>query len=283
MRRLLIALVTIPWVSGCVGLFFQPYGKYVRTPAEIGLTFEDVAIKTQDDLELHAWLLPAEDPECGTILFLHGNAENISTHIASVHWLPARGFNVLLLDYRGYGSSDGQPSIAGLQTDIDAAVRYLLARAGAVDSGLVLFGQSLGAAAGIYYAAHGPHRGRLHALVADSSFSSYRGIAREKMANFWLTWPFQWIPLFTVPTDYDPIAAVSGVSPVPLLLVHGDDDRVIPLAHSERLFAAAREPKQFWEVEGVGHIEAFRSPKMRDRLVNYLRANLCPTLSGTSD
>jgi len=282
MRRLLIVLVTIPWVSGCVGLFFQPYGKYVRTPAEIGLKFEDVAIKTQDDVELHAWLLPAAGPECGTILFLHGNAENISTHIASVHWLPARGFNVLLLDYRGYGSSDGMPSLAGFQTDIDAAVRYLLSRAVAADSGLVLFGQSLGAAAGIYYAAHGPHRSHLRALVADSSFSSYRGIAREKMASFWLTWSFQWIPLLTVPTAYDPIAAVSGVSPVPLLLVHGGDDRIIPAAHSERLFAAAHEPKQFWKVEGVGHIEAFRSQEMRDRLVNYLRTNLCPTLSSPS-
>ena len=283
MRRILFAIVTIPWVSGCAGLFFQPYGNHIRTPAEIGLTFEDVAIKTQDALELHAWFLSVSTPTCATILFLHGNAENISTHIASVHWLPARGFNVLLLDYRGYGSSDGTPSLAGFQLDIDAAVSYLLGRADVDQSTLVVFGQSLGAATAIYYAAHGAHRSDIRGLVADSAFSGYRGIAREKMASFWLTWPFQWIPLLTVPTVYDPLAAVSGVSPIPLLLVHGDEDRIIPPAHSERLFAAAREPKQFWKVEGAGHIEAFRSPAIRNRLVDYLRTNLCPTLPRAND
>lgn len=283
MRRLLIALVTIPWVSGCVGLFFQPYDKYVRTPDEIGLAYEDLTIETKDNLKLHAWYLPASKPVCATILFLHGNAENISTHIGSVYWLPARGFNVLLLDYRGYGSSQGSPSLSGFQADVDAAMSYLVGRPDVDKSRLLLFGQSIGAATAIYYAANGKQRNQIHALVADSAFASYRGIAREKMAGLWLTWPFQWIPLLTMSATYDPQVAIADVSPIPLLLVQGDRDQIVPMTNGDRLFAAAREPKQFWKVEGVGHINAFRLPEMRDRLVNYLHTNLCPTLSATSD
>ena len=283
MRRAIIVIAGVCALSGCVRLFFQPYREYVRTPAQIGLDYQDIAIETRDKLQLHAWYLPASAPQCATVLFLHGNAENISTHIASVYWLPERGFNVLLLDYRGYGPSTGSPSIAGLQTDIDAAMRYLIERSPGNPPRLVLFGQSLGAAAAIYYAAHGARRGDIRALVADSAFASYRDIAREKMADFWLTWPFQWIPDFTVPIDYDPKAAVKAVSPIPLLLVHGAQDRIVPIDNSRRLFEAASEPKQFWRVEGAGHIGAFHSASLRTRLVSYLHEHVCPSLSGASD
>lgn len=278
MRRLPLLVLLLPLLSACVGLFFQPYEVYVRTPAEIGLTYQDVTMETDDGLRLHGWFLPASPPACATILFLHGNAENISTHIASVYWLPARGFNVLLPDYRGYGTSPGTPTLAGIQHDIEAAMRYLLGRPDLDRSRIVVFGQSLGAAAAIYYVAHSAHRPAIRALVAESAFASYAGIAREKMASFWLTWPFQWIPRLTIPMRYSPLAAVPEVSPIPLLLVHGDRDQIVPIADGARLYAAAHEPKDFWRIEGAGHIEAFRSEGLRNRLVSYLREHVCPEL-----
>lgn len=266
-------LLVAALLAGCTNLFFYPWPQHVRTPEQIGLVYEDIWLEADDGVRLHGWFLPAQGPACTTVLFLHGNAENISTHIASVYWLPPRRFNVFLLDYRGYGASAGRPSLAGIQRDIDAAMRYVLARAD--PAGIVIFGQSLGAAAGIYYTAHSDHRPRIRALVVESAFVSHRAIAGEKLAEFWLTWPLQWLAGLTVSDAYRPLSAIPSVAPVPLLLIHGERDRIVPIAHAERLYAAARAPKDFWRYDG-GHIAAFRSEAMRDRLVSYLTRHACP-------
>ncbi|MFL6647184.1 MAG: alpha/beta hydrolase, partial [Sulfurifustaceae bacterium] len=110
-RRLLVIAALGASMAGCTGVFFQPYRTLVRTPDDIGLAYEDVRFKTADGVVLHGWFLPANATACATVLFLHGNAENISTHIGSVYWMPRYGFNVFLPDYRGYGASSGTPSL----------------------------------------------------------------------------------------------------------------------------------------------------------------------------
>jgi len=277
-RRLLVVLIPAAFLSACTGFFFYPWEQHVRTPAHIGLAYDDVWFETEDGVRLHGWFLPASGRACGTILFLHGNAENVSTHIGNVYWLPSRGFNVFLLDYRGYGASAGKPSLPGLQRDIEAAMRHLLDRPSIDDSAIVVFGQSLGGAAAIYYVAHTEHRSHIRALVAESALASHRDIAREKLAGFWLTWPFQWLAWLTISNAYSPVAVVGRVAPVPLLLIHGEEDRIIPLAHGERLYAAGRAPKEFWIIENAGHIAAFRSERLRERLVSYLYRHTCPHL-----
>lgn len=276
MIRRLFAILLVTTLCGCTGLFFYPYRPHVRTPDQIGLEYEDVRFDSTDGVRLHGWFLPARGPACGTILFLHGNAENISTHIGSVHWLPAKGFNVFLPDYRGYGASEGSPSLPGLQADIEAAMRYLLARPGVDPNAIAVFGQSLGGAQAIYYVAHTPHRAHIRTLVADSAFASYRDIAREKLADFWLTWAFQYPFGLTVSDDYSPIDVIDRVAPIPLLLIYGDRDSIIPIHHGERLFAAAREPKEFWRVAGAGHIQAVNNKEVRERLTSYLKRHVCP-------
>lgn len=274
MPRFAALLATVALLPACTGLFFYPFAQHVRTPEHIGLSYEDVFFETADGVRLHGWFLPAKGDACATVLFLHGNAENISTHIASVYWLPSRGFNVFMPDYRGYGASAGSPSLPGLQADVDAAMQYLLTHR-RTDEPIVLFGQSLGAATAIYYTAHSRYRERIRALVAESAFTSHRDIAREKLAALWLTWPLQWVPLLTVSDAYSPLSAVAKVHPIPILLIHGEQDVIIPPVHSARLFAAAREPKELWRADGAGHIEALRSPGMRDRFVSYLSRHTC--------
>jgi fermentation-respiration switch protein FrsA (DUF1100 family) len=123
---------------------------------------------------------------------VHGNAQNISTHIGAVAWLPAEGFDVLLFDYRGYGSSEGTPSLGGLQHDFEAALALLL-DSPELDAGpVVVFGQSLGAAVAITGLAASPERDRVAGLVIEGGCTSYRDVAREKLAGLWLTWPLQW-------------------------------------------------------------------------------------------
>lgn len=258
-------------LSGCTGLFFQPSPVLVRTPDALGLRYQDVNFAAADDVPLHAWFLPADSPR-GTVLFLHGNAENISTHIASVAWLPAAGFQVLLLDYRGYGRSGGKPTVDGAQLDIDAALAHLLARPD-VDAGrIVLLGQSLGGALAVRYAGEGPRRGRLRAVVIDSAFASYRDIAREKLdAVWWLRW-LRWPAGFTVDDDASPIRSVARIAPVPVLFLVGGQDGIVPAHHGRRLYEAAREPKAIWELPRARHIEALHLPEVQARLRDYLAA-----------
>lgn len=257
-------------LAGCTQAFFQPHRVLVQTPAQLGMAYQEIGLRAEDGTVLHAWYLPAPGPARATVLYLHGNAENISTHFANVAWMPAEGFNVLALDYRGYGASGGSASLPGVQLDIDAALRALLARADVDAKRIVIFGQSLGGALAIHYVAHGALRGNVRALVADSSFSDYRELVREKLAGFFLTWPFQWLPWLTVDNDYSPAASVRAVSPVPLLLIHGERDVVVPPQHSRRLFELAGEPKELWIVPQAGHIQALRGESVRRRLAEFL-------------
>ncbi|MBI3774798.1 MAG: alpha/beta hydrolase, partial [Gammaproteobacteria bacterium] len=248
----------------------MPMHELVRTPTEIGLDYEDVYFNTPDGVRLHGWWLPAQTPAQGSVVFFHGNAENISTHIGSVYWLPAAGFNVFLLDYRGYGLSAGEPSLPGINADAIAALQLVMERSDIDTSRVVVLGQSLGAAVSIYALAHSPYRTQIKALVVDSVFAGHRQITQEKLSAFWLTWPLQWPLAMTVSDDYSPKNAIASIAPVPLLVIHGTGDRVIPIEHSRQLFALAGEPKTLWEIPDAQHIQALKNVEIRRRLVAYL-------------
>jgi fermentation-respiration switch protein FrsA (DUF1100 family) len=258
-------------LAGCTQAFFQPHRQKVLTPERFGLAYEEVQFKSADGLALFGWFLPAHGDAAGTIMFLHGNAENISTHISAIAWLPAQGFNVFLIDYRGYGGSEGSPSLAGVQQDIDAAMQTLLARSDIDTNRIVVYGQSLGGALAAYNVAYSLYRDHIRALVVESAFSSYTGITREKLAATWLTWPFQWLAPLTVDESFSPLPAMKRISPIPLLVIHGDQDAIVPAHHGQRLYDAALEPKQLWVIPGAGHIQGMRQQMWRDRFVAYLR------------
>jgi hypothetical protein len=269
--RNVLALLAALAASGCTGAFFQPHRMLVQTPDRVGVRYESLVLRAADGIELSAWFMPATGKPRATVLFLHGNAENISTHFMNVAWMPAEGFHVLALDYRGYGGSQGKPSLPGAQLDIDAALAALLARPDVDAQRIVLFGQSLGGALAIHYGARGARRGAVRAVIADSAFADYRTIASEKLAASVLTWPFQWLPAIVVDNDYSPLASVGAVSPLPLLLIHGEADTVVPPHHAQRLYEAARQPKELWLLPGTGHIQSVRDQALRQRLSDYLR------------
>jgi fermentation-respiration switch protein FrsA (DUF1100 family) len=274
MRHGVRAILLSLFLSGCTQVFFQPHRVRIITPEQLGLAHEEVRFRSADGVELHGWFLPAQGAAEGTVLFLHGNAENISTHILSVSWMPARGFNVFLFDYRGYGASQGTATLSGVLQDTDAATRTLLARADIDKSRIVVFGQSLGGSLAAYYVAHSAFRDDIRVLVIDSAFSSYAGIVREKLAANWFTWPFQWLSSLTVDERFSPLPAMKLISPIPLLVIQGDRDTIVPPHHARRLYDAALEPKQLWIVEGAGHIQALRQEDQRERLANYLYKQL---------
>jgi len=266
-------------LAGCTQLFFFPQRGMLDSPERYGVKYEVEDFKAADGVSLNAWFFPAQGKEVTgrdeapkpTVLFLHGNAENISTHFRSIAWLPAEGYNVLALDYRGYGASEGQPTLAGIMLDIDAAMGRLQAHAGVDPKRIVIYGQSLGGALAVHYAAHTAYRSSVRALVIDSAFYDYRQISREKLAGSALTWAFQWLPWLAIDDDYSPAKSIAAIAPMPLLLIQGDKDAVVPPRHAQELFEHAGEPKQLWIVPGAGHTQALGSAEVRKRLVEYLK------------
>ncbi len=261
---------------GCTSVFFQPDRTLFQTPGLYGLEYQPVELRAADGTELFAWFLPARGKARGSVLFLHGNGQNISTQFANVAWMPAAGFNVLALDYRGYGGSQGEPSLPGVQLDIDAAMQALLRRPDVDPTRVVVFGQSLGGALAIHYVAHSRFRDSIRALVVDSAFSDYERIGQEKLAAAVITWPFQWFASLAIDNRYSPEASVGLLSPIPVLFIHGDADTLVPLHHSQRLFELAGFPKELWVVPGAGHIQAIKSKELRARLTEYLVRSVSP-------
>lgn len=261
--------------AGCTQLFLYPGHMQVLHPQKLGLRYEDVWLTAPDGARLHGWHLQAAGTPRGTVLHLHGNAENISTFLAAVHWLPAAGYDVLLVDYRGYGQSEGVATIDSVHEDAQLALRALLERPGP----LFVFGQSLGGSAAIYAVAHEPRRERLGAVVTEGAFSSYKRIAREKLNQLWLTWPFQYPFSWLLFSDrYAAVDSVAQVAPVPLLIVNGENDPVVSPSHARRLYDAARGPRELWIVPGGGHVDAFTRAGNREILLAFLaRAAAAPS------
>ncbi|HTN49353.1 MAG TPA: alpha/beta hydrolase [Burkholderiaceae bacterium] len=251
--------------------FFYPDTVQYTTPTQFGLAAEDVWLNAIDGSRLHAWFLPARGAARGTVLHLHGNAANVSNHLPLVAWLPPRGFNVLTLDYRGFGRSQGTPSLDGVVDDAAAALAHLRSRADVDANRLIVVGQSLGGATALRLLARDSAGVRL--AVIDSAFASYRQIAREAASTAGILAPLAPLVIKAFPgPEKDPLTALRSVR-VPLIFVHGTRDALIAHDHSVQLHAAANEPKELWTVEDAEHVAVFGDPgPWRERLAGALDA-----------
>jgi uncharacterized protein len=257
-------------LAGCIErMFFYPDSATYTTPAQLGVRAEDVRIVTADGSRLHGWFLPAVGNAKGTVLHLHGNAANVSNHLPLVSWLPARGYNVLMVDYRGFGRSEGKPSLDGVVDDAAAALVYLRTRPDVDATRLIMFGQSIGGATALRLLARDARGVRLG--VIDSAFASYRGIARDATAGGPLA-PIAALTVGVLPgPDKDPITALKSIR-VPLIFVHGARDTIIAAVNSEKLHAAA-SGSQHWSVPDAMHIMALGQPgAWREKLVQAMDA-----------
>ncbi len=265
---LLIILLSL-LISGCSSLFFYPQKPLYENPVARRFSPEDIRFKTTDNLTLHGWFFRATEAK-GSILVLHGNAQNLGTHVNSVLWLVPAGFNVFIFDYRGYGNSEGKTSLNGVHKDAEAALEALLSLPGVDQNRIFVLGQSLGGSIAVYLVATTPHRKNIQALIVESAFASYRQIAREKLGSVWLTWPFQYPLSYLVSDKYSAIRWVGKIAPIPVLILHGLDDSVVPMHHGRLLFDAALQPKDFWMTQTPGHVSSFADAQVRDNLVRYL-------------
>jgi uncharacterized protein len=219
------------------GLIYHPSTTLEGTPAALGLPFEDVEVTTADGVDIHGWLVPGPRP--ATLLYCHGNAGNISHRLAKLEAFHNRlGLSILIFDYRGYGRSAGVPDEAGTYADARAVREWLRAR----DAGPVVYlGASLGAAVATRLAAEDSPA----ALVLEAPFESVQAMASATVPG--AGWLFR--------TRYDTLGTVGRVG-VPLLVLHGDADEVVPRRQGRAVFDAAAQPKVFVTIPGAHHNDA---------------------------
>lgn len=242
-----VFLLLLIMVFGCSienALIFQPSSALVATPEDVGLPYEDVTLRTKDGVRINGWFVPFAGAR-STLLWLHGNAGNISHRVHNMRKLRDRvPAHIFIIDYRGYGRSEGTASEQGTYADAQAAMAYLRARNDVDANEIIVFGRSLGAAVALELAVSDGIR----ALILESPFTSIRAMARKILPLLPIG------PLLS--TRYDNLAKIQNLR-IPLLILHGNRDGIVPYQQGRELYQAAPEPKSFYTIEGAGHNDTY--------------------------
>jgi fermentation-respiration switch protein FrsA (DUF1100 family) len=215
---------------------------------------DDVWLNASDGTRLHSWWIDAPNAKFATV-HLHGNGGNITHRDLSAQNILAAGSSVLLLDYRGYGKSDGRPSERGLYRDAEAAYDSVASR-GFRPGQIIIHGESLGTAVATWLATKRPCAG----VVLEAPFTSAKAVAARVLPVVGpaLIW------------GYDNLSRINQVR-APLLIIHGDRDEIIAYEFGQQLFAAAGEPKSFWTIPGASHndLHVIGRPEFPSRLAGF--------------
>lgn len=240
-------------------MLFYPYRQLDATPADWGMQYQDVSLTTADGIRLHGWYLPAANAS-KVVLFFHGNAGNISHRGDTLAIFHSLGLDVLIIDYRGYGMSEGSVSEQGLYRDAMAAWDYLLQARGFKPDDIIVFGRSLGGAVATALAG----KVQPHALIIESTFSSTRDMANSMM-------PFL-SRVIIMRYAFDTRRRIKKVR-APVLVMHSRDDEIIPYEQGRKVYQAANDPKIFYLLVG-GHNDGFikSMPGYRYRLKTFLES-----------
>ena len=231
-----------------------------------GRGIEEVRTRTDDGLELTHWFLPPAAPDGPVVAVFHGNAGHLGDRVPKLLPLAGAGYGLLFAGYRGYSGNPGRPNEADLTSDSRDLLAWLEAR-GTPPGRTVLFGESLGSGVAVKLAAEG----RGAAVVLESPYSSVAAVAQM---HYWYL-PARWLIL----DKWDSMAHIGRVA-APLLILHGAEDRTIPLRFGQALFEAAAEPKDMLVMPGAVHVDLFDHPGVTERVIEFLRTHVPPAEAG---
>jgi uncharacterized protein len=223
-------------------LLYYPMRDIPATPAEAGLDYENVFLATSDNIKLNGWYVPAQNAEL-TVLFCHGNGGNIGYYLDTLNILHLMNVNCLIFDYRGYGLSEGRPSEEGTYADALAAYKWLTIQKVIEPGRIVIFGRSLGGSIAAQLAGKVETGG----LILESTFTSCGDIGSRYYPYF----PVRWLCRYR----YNTMEHLSRVK-CPVLIIHSTEDELVPFEMGQRLYDAAKEPRQLVKISGT-HNEGF--------------------------
>ena len=224
------------------GKLMYPGSEPTVPPQAVGLhDVAEIRVETHDGLSLLAWWQPPQ-PRRPVILYFHGNAGPLASRAIKFTEFAEAGYGLLMMAYRGYSGNAGTPSESLLIMDAQAAANWLSREV--PDAPVIYFGESLGSSVALHLAA----RLRPAALVLEGAFDSAANMAQAR---------YPILPAALLIRDrWDSLALAPAVA-APVLMLHGSLDRVVPIAHAQRLFQALPEPKQFVRMDGAGHVNLF--------------------------
>ena len=232
----------------------MPQRELSQTPADHHLTFEDLylpvpSINGGGVERIHCWWIPSDHPAGRHLIYLHGSAFNIGANINHAGRFKRLGFSVLLISYRGYGQSDGNfPTEGQVYADAEAAWNYLTADRGIKPDDIFIYGHSLGGAVAINLAVSHPQAA---GLIVEATFTSIADMGRQHSV-------YRLLPIdFITNQRFDSIGKMDRLR-VPVLFLHGTDDRVVPFEMSRRLYKKATSPKKLKLILGGGHNNSAR-------------------------
>ena len=225
-------------------LIYFPSADVDVNPKTVGLEYESIIFESDDKTKLHAWYIPKKDAKT-TLFFLHGNGGNISHRLDSIKLFNSLGMNVFIFDYRGYGNSEGSANEQNTYDDAKSAWNYLLKSKNIKDENVIIFGRSLGGA----IAAKLGSELKPKAVILESTFTTVKEFASD-------VYPF--LPGFLIHFKYETTKYLKDID-CPILIVHSEDDNIIPFKYGEAVFKNANEPKTFVKIKGdhnYGFIES---------------------------
>lgn len=278
----LIFLISGLTLAGCTSvsaLFFYPQSVLISTPKDsAGLEYEDVWLKTEDGTKLNAWWIPAQGDKPDSnimLLYVHGNAENISSHSHSIYWLPTSGVSVLALDYRGFGASEGKAVMPAMLQDLEAAALWMKQQH--PEKELMILGQSIGTVMAINFTAQAADKYQIKALILDAPFTGFATAARSAMSKNivgWFIWPFTVL----IPNQWDSIKHIEKID-LPVFVMHSPNDQVVPYQHGKKLYTEWQKayPKQqlCWLDSKGPHIMSFAFPELRRATLDFMENKQC--------
>ncbi|MFH1208471.1 MAG: alpha/beta hydrolase [Candidatus Omnitrophota bacterium] len=236
----IVLLVTAIRLLERFSIYF-PIKTLEEDPRALGLSYEDVYFETADRQRLNGWYFPVPGA-AETLLFFHGNAGNISHRLEKIVLLRKLGLSVFIFDYRGYGKSQGTPSETGFYRDADAAYEYLTKKRGLSAAQVLFYGESIGGAVAVDLAS----RKEVKAIITEETFPSVKDMVPLVL---------RWVPPFVFGSKFDSLSKIRSLR-CPKLILHSQDDEIVPYALGEKLFEAAGPPKRFLRIRG-GHNTAF--------------------------
>jgi len=268
-----ILLILSSLLSACGHLFYYPDDHTYADPDENRLQYEEIFFESKDGVKLNGWFFPAQTKKpLGTIVQFHGNGQNMSSHYASVIWLIYEGYNLFTFDYRGYRKSEGDPNAEGTYWDGLKALQVSFEKHKKTGAPrFIVMGESLGGAILARSVLDFEFKDKIDLLIFNSTFLSYKKIAKDKLSSSWLTWLFSPLGGVLVSDKYSAYERIDEIK-TDALVIHDESDPVVSFEFGKYIYDHLGGKKEMWTYSNRSHVAFFSiSEKNRNRFLNFLR------------